>query len=115
MVIAVWAVFVTKERQSVSPLYSFLSGRGVCIPLFEFGGILAEALLALFACKDLFPGTNSVSPGLAGPLYSEDHIIIPSPGSSVAYATPAPGGIRRSQTISGLVECQSIACQGTRI
>jgi hypothetical protein len=49
-----------------------------------------------------------VSPDLTGPLYHEEHIIIPSPEPSAAYATPAPGGIRRSQTISGLVECQSI-------
>jgi hypothetical protein len=90
-------------------------GGGGSIPLFELGSILAEALLALFACKDLFVGIERVSPDLAGSLYNEDHVVIPSPETFAAYVTPAPGDIRRSQTISGLLEYQSIARQGNRI
>jgi hypothetical protein len=47
-----------------------LSGRGVFIPLFKLGGILAEALLALFACEDLFPGQKELVQ------ISQDHSIM---------------------------------------
>lgn len=52
VVIAMWAELVTKKHSKVS--HAYLSpARRITIPLFELSSVLAEALLALLACKDL--------------------------------------------------------------
>lgn len=99
----------------MSPTGSFFNQRGVSIPFFKFSGILAEALLALLACKDLFPTTRKVSPGLAEPfvpsIISPYHLLGLLQHMRflllVAFGAVKP--------FFALVEGQSVARQGYRI
>jgi hypothetical protein len=101
VVIAVWAELVTKKHSKVS--HAYLSPeRRITIPFFELRSVLAEAFLALLACKDLsHAGQTLVIPAQAMPRRGW---ALPSPEPSATYGTPALGGIRHSRTTCGLLD-----------